>query len=205
MTVPNTFANATTAIPLVQLDQNFNTGVTLGNTTVFLGNTTTSLGNVTLTGANVTATTLNTTGNTTIFGTTTNNSATAGYVGEVISSNVLVGSAVALTTNVVANVTSILLTAGDWDVNGWVGFRAGGATTITYLRTSISITSATTNSAWQSNMEAAITANSVDPALQLGPYQQLLSGTTTVYLTANAGFAVSTLSAFGQLRARRVR
>ena len=55
MTVPNTFANATTAIPLVQLDQNFNTGITLGNTTVFLGNTTTSLGNVTLTGATVTA------------------------------------------------------------------------------------------------------------------------------------------------------
>ena len=48
MTVPNTFANATTAIPLVQLDQNFNTGVTLGNTTVYLGNTTTSFGNVTL-------------------------------------------------------------------------------------------------------------------------------------------------------------
>jgi len=48
MTVPNTFANATTAIPLVQLDQNFNTAITLGNTTVFLGNTTTSFGNVTL-------------------------------------------------------------------------------------------------------------------------------------------------------------
>lgn len=55
MTVPNTFANATTAIPLVQLDQNFNTAITLGNTTVFLGNTTTTLGNVTLTGATVTA------------------------------------------------------------------------------------------------------------------------------------------------------
>lgn len=53
MTVPNTFANATTAIPLVQLDQNFNTGVTLGNTTVYLGNTTTTLGNVALTGATV--------------------------------------------------------------------------------------------------------------------------------------------------------
>jgi len=62
MTVPNTFANATTAIPLVQLDQNFNTGITLGNTTVFLGNTTTTLGNVTLTGANVTAKTLGVTG-----------------------------------------------------------------------------------------------------------------------------------------------
>jgi len=55
MTVPNIFANATTAIPLVNLDQNFNTGITLGNTTVFLGNTTSTLGNVTLTGATVTA------------------------------------------------------------------------------------------------------------------------------------------------------
>jgi len=62
MTVPNTFANATTAIPLVQLDQNFNTGITLGNTTVFLGNTTTTLGNVTLTGANVTASVFSSTG-----------------------------------------------------------------------------------------------------------------------------------------------
>jgi hypothetical protein len=50
--VPNIFGNATTAIPLTQLDANFNTGLTIGNTTVGLGNTVTSLGNVTL--ANVT-------------------------------------------------------------------------------------------------------------------------------------------------------
>jgi hypothetical protein len=56
MSVPNVFANATTSIPLVQLDQNFNTGITLGNTTVYLGNTTTSFGNVTLTGAVVNGT-----------------------------------------------------------------------------------------------------------------------------------------------------
>ena len=56
MSVPNVFANATTSIPLVQLDQNFNTGITLGNTTVYLGNTTTSFGNVTLTGADVNGT-----------------------------------------------------------------------------------------------------------------------------------------------------
>jgi hypothetical protein len=56
MSVPNVFANATTSIPLIQLDQNFNTGITLGNTTVYLGNTTTSFGNVTLTGADVNGT-----------------------------------------------------------------------------------------------------------------------------------------------------
>jgi hypothetical protein len=52
MGVPNTFGNATTAIPLTQLDQNFNTPATLGNASVGLGNTTSSVGNLTL--ANVT-------------------------------------------------------------------------------------------------------------------------------------------------------
>jgi len=140
-----------------------------------------------------------------IIGTTTNDNAPAGDYGEYTESVISVGSGVALTTDTVANVTSISLTAGDWDVNGWVGFRSGGATTITYLRTTISVTSATTNSAWQSNIETTITANAVDPSLQLGSYRQSLSSTTTIYLTAQAGFAVSTLKAFGTLRARRVR
>ena len=49
MAVPYTFATATSAIPLSQLDANFATAITLGNTAVYLGNTTTSIGNLTLT------------------------------------------------------------------------------------------------------------------------------------------------------------
>jgi hypothetical protein len=52
MPVPNTFANATTSIPLLQLDNNFATPITIGNTAVQLGNTVTTLNNMTL--ANVT-------------------------------------------------------------------------------------------------------------------------------------------------------
>lgn len=48
MAVPNTFAGATTAIPLSQLDSNFNTPITIGNTAVQLGNTITTLNVVTL-------------------------------------------------------------------------------------------------------------------------------------------------------------
>lgn len=51
MAVPYTFANATTSIPLSQLDTNFATAITLGNTAVYLGNTVTTLGNVTMTGS----------------------------------------------------------------------------------------------------------------------------------------------------------
>jgi len=52
MPVPNTFAGATSSIPLSQLDQNFATAITLGNTAIQLGNTVTTLNNMTL--ANVT-------------------------------------------------------------------------------------------------------------------------------------------------------
>lgn len=59
MPVPNTFANATTSIPLSQLDANFATAITLGNTSIQLGNTVTTLNNMTL--SNVTITTGNVT------------------------------------------------------------------------------------------------------------------------------------------------
>jgi len=54
--VPFIFGNATTSIPLSNLDANFNTGLTIGNTTVGLGNTVTTLGNVTLNNATVSST-----------------------------------------------------------------------------------------------------------------------------------------------------
>jgi hypothetical protein len=54
MAVPNTFATATSAIPLSQLDANFATAITLGNTAVYLGNTTSTLGNLTTTNITVT-------------------------------------------------------------------------------------------------------------------------------------------------------
>jgi hypothetical protein len=46
--VPFTFGNASTAIPLSNLDADFNTTATLGNAAIGLGNTTTTVGNLTL-------------------------------------------------------------------------------------------------------------------------------------------------------------
>jgi hypothetical protein len=46
--VPFTFGNATTAIPLSNLDADFNTTATLGNAAIGLGNTTTTVGNLSL-------------------------------------------------------------------------------------------------------------------------------------------------------------
>ena len=58
MAVPYTFANATVSIPLAQLDNNFETPITIGNTAVELGNTITTLNNITL--ANVTISSVST-------------------------------------------------------------------------------------------------------------------------------------------------
>jgi Chaperone of endosialidase len=65
MGVPYVFGNATTSIPLTNLDANFNTGLTIGNTTVGLGNTVTTLGNVTLQNVTVTSGSINASSNTT--------------------------------------------------------------------------------------------------------------------------------------------
>jgi len=62
--VPYTFGNATTSIPLTQLDANFNTGLTIGNTTIGLGNTTTTLGNVTMSNVTITSGSINASTNT---------------------------------------------------------------------------------------------------------------------------------------------
>lgn len=59
MPVPNTFANATTQIPLSQLDNNFATPITIGNTAVQLGNTVTTLNNMTFANVSITSGTAN--------------------------------------------------------------------------------------------------------------------------------------------------
>ena len=81
--------------------------------------------------------------NKSLVGTTTNDSAAAGHVGEYIQSVIVSGSAVALTSTTPANLTSISLTAGDWVVDAVFQFTGNAATTVTYLIGSISTTSAT--------------------------------------------------------------
>jgi len=98
MTVPYAFSAATSAIPLSQLDDNFNTTITLGNTAIQLGNTVTTLnnmtlanvtissGNVTITNVTVTTANVTTVNATTVIATTAN--VTTGNVTNLISGNV---------------------------------------------------------------------------------------------------------------------
>lgn len=160
-------------------------------------------------------TTLSATGNFTpsqtngIVGTTTNNNANAGSVGEFISANVALGSAVSLTASTAANVTSVSLTAGDWDCRGNVWFNPAGTTTSTNNQGWISTVSATLptppNSGMQTGSTSAITVGSGGYGFQVGPGRLSLSGTTTVYLGAFSAFGTSTNAAYGFIGCRRVR
>jgi hypothetical protein len=64
-------------------------------------------------------------------------------IGSFLSSEVLIASAVALTTTVVANITSLTLTPGTWDVTGEVVFSPNAATNTTVLIAAVHSVSAT--------------------------------------------------------------
>ena len=139
----------------------------------------------------------------------TNDAATAGDLGELLSSDIVLGSPVALTNATAANITSITLTPGDWDVWASVGLTGGGTTTISYWLASISETSATSNA--NNNRSMRISPRS-DSLAQISSMLLAIAGgrisvasNTPIYLVFDVGFATSTCSGFGILQARRRR
>lgn len=150
------------------------------------------------------------TGGAAVLGTSTNNNAAIGYVGEFVSSNIVAGSAVSLTMSATTyNITSISLTAGDWDIWGYIQTIPATGTTTGAYNFSISTTSATLGTV-SPNIPYAFSSNIPANAnqsfgLTTGVGRLSLSTTTTVYLVANVTFGVSTISAYGFIAARRVR
>lgn len=144
-----------------------------------------------------------------VQGTNTNNAATVGDVGERRSSVIASGSAVALTTNVGANIASLSLPAGDWDVWANARFTGGATTTVTVLGASLSLVSATLDGTAdrisQSFHNGEAPFGTTNIGLQIVPVRFSLAATTVIYLVAQCSFGVSTMSAFGALQARRGR
>jgi hypothetical protein len=143
-----------------------------------------------------------------VAGTATNDDAAAGKVGEYAFSQVLVGSAVSMTTATDTNITSMSLTAGDWDVSGTVATSVAAGTTTTIVQGWVTTTSATLPTSPAEgglNKYASSIPAGQNVVLPTGTRRFSLSGTTTIYLGARATFATDVLSGYGYLRARRVR
>ena len=134
--------------------------------------------------------------------------AAAGNIGEYIESDVLIGSAVALTNLAVTNITSISLTPGDWDVWGVIATVQAGGPTTTALVGTINTTSATLPTDLANKGATTFWRGSTTSTLILpvGTRRYSLTSTTTVYLIINPFFTGGTsLSGYGTICARRVR
>ena len=143
-----------------------------------------------------------------INGTTTNDSAAAGCVGEYVSSTIAAGSAISLTTGTSANLTSISLTAGDWDVDANVGFVPTSTTNRDRSIAAINATSATLPNGEDQGVVvfgSTVDANARIWTVRAPTTRVSISSTTTYYLVVRGDFTVSTLTAYGSIRARRVR
>ena len=167
--VPYTFGNATTAIPLTNLDADFNTTATLGNAAIGLGNTTTTVGNLSLGNALITS-----------VATTFPNSFLANSSTILGNATLTLGS----TTTSVVNLTlsNVTILSGTSNVTG-TGNVTYGNTTVALGNTSASIGNLTLNNATIENIQepANITATAANATINI----DILSN-VVVYCTANA-------------------
>lgn len=141
-------------------------------------------------------------------GNNTNTAPPAGFIGELLSHS---ATSVALTNNKTANVTSVSLSAGIWDVSGLVTTNTTGtiAGTTQYISvisaTSASLTATGENGFQQTGGMVAVSGvNGI--GVPVGPTRVSLSGTTTIYLNtrAFAGTTFTNVTADGTIRAVRV-
>lgn len=144
-----------------------------------------------------------------LIGSSTNDSATAGNIGEEIESIVAAASSLSLVSNTTKNITSISVTAGDWDISGNVSFQTSAATTITGAYASISSVASVLsviNGNLAGQFMATVTPGVSNTAIviPIQPTRWSLSGTTTINLCALGVFG-STMSTYGIIRARRMR
>jgi hypothetical protein len=137
-------------------------------------------------------------------GSTGGSNAPAGYVGEFPTPSNLTG--VGLSTTVAANVSSMVLTAGNWDVQCTTQYTPASTTTAVVFISGVSTTSGAlgvpgTYAEQVASMPAGLGSS---PTIVSPTVRYNFTGSTTVYCIADSNFSVSTMTAGGYLRATRV-
>jgi len=137
-----------------------------------------------------------------IPGTSTNDNASAGNVGQFITGS---AGGVSLTNSTPANITSISLTAGDWDV--WGIFSGAATGNITTWLGSVSSTSGTAGGLGTLGTALLETpaSSGTQSVIPTGTARFSLSTTTTIYLVGQCNFSTGTCTGAGTIGARRVR
>lgn len=138
-----------------------------------------------------------------IKGTSGNDNAQAGSIGEYPTPTNL--SAVSLTSGTATNVSSASLPGGDYDVECTANFVPAGSTTIGNIQVGVSTTSATQPGLGGYQLIQAPLTTGLRQTIKSGAVRIQLASTTTVYCVATTVFGVSTMTADGFMRVRRVR
>ena len=143
--------------------------------------------------------------------------AAAGYIGEVMVASRARSSATGLTSPTAKDVASLTLTAGDWDV-WFIGavLIASGTPNATDLDVALSTTSATLpgtgvfgvqDSTGQLQMTAGnmFSTSSAGDEMLMGISRVPIGSSTTYYLVVRSIYGSGSVSAYGQIYARRRR
>lgn len=138
-----------------------------------------------------------------VGGTTTDDDAPAGMIGEYLENVATFGG---MTSNVISDIGTISLTAGDWDVWANVGFSIGVGASMTKAV------------AWVNTVSAALPAveraigtfgGSINGTflyqIPTGSLRVSIAATTTIYMSALSVFTGGSVSSQGVLMARRAR
>lgn len=157
-------------------------------------------GTETLTNKTLTSPTIDTP---TINGVTNGSSAASGVVGEELTQTVTTGAAFVISGSA-QTLTSITLTAGDWDVCA----STGASSDVTNFYSGVSTTTNSlpaTTMYWGANQYGTAKFSAASGYQVIPPGRVSVSGSTTLYLIVKGTVAGASPSAYGYIRARRIR
>ncbi len=137
-----------------------------------------------------------------ITGTATNDSAAAGKIGEYMTS---ASSTIGLVSGASSLLTNVTLTAGDWDVSGFVDFVSISGSAVTYIAADVNTSGATNDRTTLLPMPSGV-AGSPFATLPTTVVRFSVASPTTVSLLAlSVWIGGGGVSAYGAIRARRAR
>lgn len=141
-------------------------------------------------------------------GTATNDNATAGNIGQEVTANVLTSSGVVMgTSGTNYQITTISLTAGDWDISATGMIQPNNLVPVSIMTCAVNTATATIQSDQPGlgrNAQPFTQATGAGfHTLAITPFRVSLSGTTSYYLNCVMSGGVATGA--GMIRARRMR
>jgi hypothetical protein len=145
-----------------------------------------------------------------IKGVTDASNASSGNVGQNLSSVILGGTPLSLTSTSAKNLTSVSLTAGDWLVWGNITFLPSNTTSVNTIyawlapTNSLSIPDDSVLSG-TSYGTTPIVSSGGDMGVTCIPFRISLSTTTIMYINAVSLFSISTMTMCGGIYATRIR